>query len=392
MRLAAAVAFLAAWSAAVAAAQADEGVAIVTLENGASIGFALIRTGGQKPGGAIGEAALPRSNSVNRVLWDRESGAYFGYRVVIETQGGSRPLRVAFKPLDRKAVERELRGSRGDCPHCPTPSPLGTAGPQFPPAQQLAEGEALTLELLANPTTGERILDVVKLSLKPISGEAMHAAASRALEGQHAVARAAAFVVRGNFPAAIDEYKKAIEVAPNDARLHNLLGICYQSSHDEGRALREYERALELDPKYASAWNNIGTLEQSRRRFRAAVKAYKKAIGLKPTLATAWRNMGTAYLALSQFERAFEALQEAFRLDPSILETQGSAVASAGVDAATQYFYLAKLLAANGHKDAALDYLRRAKDAGFRDFDRVEADKDFHPLLQDARYKELARR
>ena len=115
-------------------------------------------------------------------------------------------------------------------------------------------------------------------------------------------------------------------------------------------------------------WNNIGTLEQSRSRFRAAVRAYKKAIELKPALATAWKNLGNAYLALSQFEQAFEALQEAFRLDPTILESQGAAVPAAGIDAATQYFYLAKLLAANGHKDAALDYLRRAKEAGFRDF------------------------
>jgi tetratricopeptide (TPR) repeat protein len=390
MRNAAAVAFLAAWGA-TAAAQAGEGVALATLENGASIGFALVRTGGQGPGGAIGEAALPRSNSVSRVLWDRDSGAYFGYRVEVERQGGARPFRVVFKPLDRGAVERELK-QRNNCPSCPAPSPLGNAGPQFPPQQQLAEGEALTLELLANPTTGERILDVVKLSLKPIDGESMRTAVSRVLEGQQALVRATAFAVRGNFSAAIDEYRKALEMMPNDASLHNKLGICYQHQQKSDSARREYERALELNPKYAEVWNNIGTLEQSRNRIRPALRAYKKAIELKPALATAWKNLGSAYLALSQFEQAFEALQEAFRLDPTILESQGAAVPAAGIDAATEYFYIAKLLASNGHLDAALDYLRRAKSAGFRDFDRVASDKAFHALVQDARYKELARR
>ena len=130
MRIAAAVTFLAAWGA-TAAAQTGEGVALATLENGASIGFALVRTGAQGPGGAIGEAALPRSNSVSRVLWDRESGAYFGYRVEVERRAGARPFRVVFKPLDRGAVERELK-QRNNCPSCPAPSPLGNAGAAVP--------------------------------------------------------------------------------------------------------------------------------------------------------------------------------------------------------------------------------------------------------------------
>jgi len=155
-------------------------------------------------------------------------------------------------------------------------------------------------------------------------------------------------------------------------------------------ARRHYERALELNGRYAEVWNNIGTLEQSRKRFKPAVRAYKKSIELKPSLATPWKNLGNAYLALGQVQEAFEAYQEAFRLDPTILESQGPAVPAAGVDAATQNFYLAKLLAANGHKDAALDFLRRAKEAGFHDFGRVAADPDFKHVVADPRYKELA--
>ena len=137
-------------------------------------------------------------------------------------------------------------------------------------------------------------------------------------------------------------------------------------------ARREYDRALELDPGYAEVWNNIGTLEQARKRFKPAVRAYKKAIETKPGLATPWKNLGNAYLALGQVQEAFEAYQEAFRLDPTILESQGPGIPAAGIDAATQSFYLAKLLAANGQTDAAIDFLRRAKEAGFRDFARVE--------------------
>ena len=69
---------------AAAAAGADERYAFATLENGTSLGFALVRTGTAGAAETMGEAALPRSNTVSRVLWDRETGAYFGYRVEVE--------------------------------------------------------------------------------------------------------------------------------------------------------------------------------------------------------------------------------------------------------------------------------------------------------------------
>jgi Flp pilus assembly protein TadD len=369
-------------------APAQERFAFATLENGASMGFALVRAGQAGPSEPIGEVALPRSNSVSRVLWDRESGAYFGYRVEVERKAGPRPFRVSFKPLDRPAVERELK-QRGDCPGCPPPAPLGS-GPRFPAAQLLAEGEALTLELLTNPATGERILDVVRVSAQPVTPAAMSTGVARALEGQSSVQRAAVHVARGRYAAAAEEYRLALEVQPFDATVHNKLGICYQQLRNDAMARREYDRALELDPRYAEVWNNIGTLEQARKRFKAAVRAYKKAIETKPGLATPWKNLGNAYLALGQAEKAFEAYQEAFRLDPTILESQGPGIPAAGIDPATQSFYLAKLLATNGQTDAAIEFLRRAKEAGFRDFDRVRSDPAFRAVVADPRFAELS--
>ncbi len=370
------------------AATAQDRFAFATLENGAQMGFALVRAGQEGPSEAIGEAALPRSNSVSRVLWDRESGAYFGYRVEVERKTGPRPFRVSFKPLDRGAVEHELK-QKGNCPGCPPPAPLG-AGPRFPAPQLLAEGEALTLELLTRPATGDRIVDVVRVSAQPLTAAAMKTGVARALEGQRLVQRAAVHVARGRYDAAVEEYRHALDVQPYDAAVHNKLGICYQQLKNDDMARREYDRALELDPGYAEVWNNIGTLEQSRKRFKAAVRAYKKAIDTKPGLANSWKNLGSAYLALGQPEQAFEAYQEAFRLDPTILESEGRGIPVAGIDVATQSFYLAKLLAANGQTDAAIEFLRRAKEAGFHDFDRVRSDPAFKAVVADPRFAELA--
>ena len=124
-------------------------------------------------------------------------------------------------------------------------------------------------------------------------------------------------------------------------------------------------------------------------RLAAAVEAYKKAIRIKPDLAAAWKNLGSAYLALEQPAEAFEALQEAFRLDPTVVENQAEGLPISGVDPAEQWFLLAKLLAANGHVDAALEFLRRARDVGFADVERLQADPDFQQLLEDPRFEGL---
>jgi len=217
----------------------------------------------------------------------------------------------------------------------------------------------------------------------------MRTGAARVLEGQQAVRRAAAHVARGRYAAASEEYRKALLVTPSDPTVHNKLGICYQQLRNDAMARREYDRALQLDPGYAEVWNNIGTLEQAGERFKPAVRAYKKAIETKPGLATPWKNLGNAYLALGQVQEAFEAYQEAFRLDPTVLESQGPGIPAAGIDAATQSYYLAKLLAGNGQTESAIEFLRRAKEAGFRDWARVASDPAFAVVVADPRFKEL---
>jgi len=367
-------------------AQGEEGFAAATLENGASIAFGLLRTGKAQATATLGEAVLPRSNAVTRVLWDRESGAYFGYRVEVARDGAG--FRVGFSALDDSRVPDELRAHAG-CPGCPAPVPLKAPALRFPPPQRLAEGEALTLELLANPTTGERILDVLKVSARPVTASALEAAVERARRVQATLARAAIHVARGRYLSAAASYRAALEIQPRDPVLHNRLGMCYQNAGERKLARRQYDRALELNPRYAEVWNNLGTVEQSAKRLKEAVTAYKKAIEIKPDLAAAWKNLGSAYLGLERSTEAFEAYQEAFRLDPTVVENQAQGLPIGGVDAAEQWFLLAKLLAANGHVDAALEFLGRARDVGFDDLDRVRQDPDFQAVVEDARFEVL---
>ena len=85
----------------------------------------------------------------------------------------------------------------------------------------------------------------------------------------------------GKMSLAIDSYKKAIEIKPDDSELHNALGAAYYSMGKSGNALGEYNKAIELDENNASAYSNLGEYYLNiKGDFPQAIESYKKAIKL----------------------------------------------------------------------------------------------------------------
>jgi tetratricopeptide (TPR) repeat protein len=261
---------------------------------------------------------------------------------------------------------------------------------RFPATRTVDNGAVLTLELLQNPATGEKIVDVVQVASWPLTAESMKAASSKALEVMRLVVRADTAMARGNGDLAIATYLKAIALQPEDSTLHNKLGICYQRTGKLDKAREQYEEAVRLNPAYASAWNNLATVHHTQGRHAKAVSYYKKAIEKRSDFAAAWRNLGAVELARGNVSQGLSAYREALRLDPSALETaNASGVAVAGLPVGLQYFYFAKLTAANGQVASAIEFLEKAREGGFRDFDRVRRDPDFAAIIKDPRYKAI---
>jgi len=79
----------------------------------------------------------------------------------------------------------------------------------------------------------------------------------------------------------IDNYKKAIEIEPNNSELHNSLGMALYAAGQLGNAFGEYKKAVELDKDNASAYSNLGEYYfYEKQDFQSAKDAYNKAITL----------------------------------------------------------------------------------------------------------------
>ena len=206
---------------------------------------------------------------------------------------------------------------------------------------------------------------------------------------QDTLKKAEVLGARQDWTGAIAAYREAIATSPSDPALHNRLGICYQHKGDAKAARKAYKKALDIRGDYAEAWNNLGTIDHARGKYKQAIAAYSRAIQAKPQDAAFHKNLGAAWLARGEVERALEAWNEAFRLDPATFESAAMGVPAAGIDLAGQYYLYAKLLAGRGETDMALEYLVKAHAAGFHDFGKLEADRDFVTLVADPRYASL---
>ena len=204
-----------------------------------------------------------------------------------------------------------------------------------------------------------------------------------------AIARAELAAARQSWAGAIAAYREAIAARPQDATLQNRLGMCYQRAGDANAARAAYRRALELRKDYPAAWNNLGTLDHARGKYKAAISAYGRAIRLDARDAVYHKNLGSAWLARGDAGKALEAWTEALRLDPVAFEADAVKVPGAGLDFARQCYLVAKVFAARGDVEHALEYLTKAQAAGFTDFGRLERDRDFAAVLGDPRYAAL---
>jgi tetratricopeptide (TPR) repeat protein len=83
---------------------------------------------------------------------------------------------------------------------------------------------------------------------------------------------------------ALEYYKVAIHLMPNDPVLWVNIGTIHRKLQDVSGAMSAYAHALSIDPNYALAHYNIGAIHDDRGNYHDAIDSYKIALRLDPTL------------------------------------------------------------------------------------------------------------
>jgi len=144
-------------------------------------------------------------------------------------------------------------------------------------------------------------LEVVKLAMDPDS----------------VVARAQTYMSRSDFANAISELELFLEMSPDHAVVHYLLGACFAGTNQVQPAIEEFSTALRLKPDLSDADFEWGNLLARRRQFDEALEHYLRALEHEPENADIHAKVGLVYEIQREAPASLRAYGQAAKFAPA---------------------------------------------------------------------------
>ena len=146
------------------------------------------------------------------------------------------------------------------------------------------------------------------------------AAATRALEIDDSLGEAHLALARvsqlydWDGPAVEKEYRRALELNPNDAMAHNWYGEYLQEVGRNEEAFAQMRKAMALDPLSPDSANELGMVFYTARQNDQAIHAFQKALELEPDHVDSHVGLGWAYEEKKMYREAIAELEKAVNL------------------------------------------------------------------------------
>lgn len=121
---------------------------------------------------------------------------------------------------------------------------------------------------------------------------------------------------RGDIPAAIREFQRALRLDPRNGNVHNSLGVCYGVLGEHERALEAFGQAIGLDGGDYMAVYNSGLIHGLQGRRQAALECFLKAGALHDDVFEILFQTARLWLEVGDPEAARPLLERAARLRP----------------------------------------------------------------------------
>src|SRR3989338_6051304 len=117
---------------------------------------------------------------------------------------------------------------------------------------------------------------------------------------------------------ALKFYTAALEMAPDDARIHFHLGVQYDKMKERFLAVKEFREAIRLDPKFSDAYNYLGYMfAEEGSNLDEAIVLVRKALEIEPENGAFLDSLGCAYFQKGDTSEAFVELKKAIKFEPN---------------------------------------------------------------------------
>jgi tetratricopeptide (TPR) repeat protein len=180
----------------------------------------------------------------------------------------------------------------------------------------------------------------------------------KASEGERLLILATEAGANGDVTKQKEYLDKLVAAHPNEERAHFNLGGYYFGQQDYVRAIEQYKKATELAPTYSPAYNILGYAYRQTGDYAAAEQAFKKYIELIPKDPNPYDSYGELLLKMGKFEDAITQYRKALAIDPNFVNSHFA------ISAALMYL---------GQPDEATAELQKITDSARSDGDRRTA-------------------
>ena len=216
--------------------------------------------------------------------------------------------------------------------------------------------------------------------------EMAHKASRRALELQPGLAEAHAsvgyaYVQQKKYQEAMHELDLALKLNPQLALAYMYYGELYCLIDRHADAVPMYQKAIELDPDYylsygwlGQTYARLGMTAEAEQVNRKAIEIVQKHLQDNPNDARAYNLAGVWYARLDDYDRAVDSMMKSIELSPG--------------DALIMY-NVACLYGVQQKADLAVHWLKRAVEAGYRNYDWIKSDSDMDSVRNHPGYLDL---
>jgi len=202
------------------------------------------------------------------------------------------------------------------------------------------------------------------------------------------------------------EYRRALELNPDDATAHHRYGVFLIESGQTDEGFKELNRALQLDPASLPINADLGSYYCSALRDRdRGIEQLKKTIELEPNWPSAHFFLSNCYAEKDMWNEALQELpptgapgfvirarmyaragkrDEALKIVAEMKEREKQEFVSP--------LSFANIYVALGDKDQAFEYLEKAYAARMPPLRRLQSGTAWDPLRSDPRFADLLKR
>jgi len=117
---------------------------------------------------------------------------------------------------------------------------------------------------------------------------------------------------------AVDEFKKALDLAPDSPRERVNYGLALLRAAKTAEGVAALERAQQQDPKLPHTWFNLGVVYKKAAQYDKAIAQFEEMVKLDPNEAISRYNLGYLYKLTDKPAPSLVEFEAAARLDPNL--------------------------------------------------------------------------